>query len=448
MLQGMGKSGVGSGYAIQTSSDNNLIEYNEIRNTSYIGIRFGGNHTVVKNNFIDTFCTTKDDGAGIYTWTGSSNQEFVGRKVTGNIVINGIGAHEGTPSTASQAEGIYLDDNSSGVEVAGNTVHNVSSKGIYVHNARNIVVRDNRFVNNGTQLHMNHDNLGDPIRNAVVTGNVFFASKASQLTSYVGSIKDDLNQMGSMDHNYYARPVDDVLTIMTQKTTSAGRISNNYDLEGWKKSSGRDLASRRSPMAIPTFKIVNLDPTNKYPHGSYSTSGTVTTGIHGSNSTLSWNSGGKLDQGALQVKGNGNSSVTIKAGSVKKSKHYVLRFSALASKNAIMKVLLLQSNSPYAALGEKVTVEIKTGRTEHEVVFPMANDELASSMRFESTDSDLTYWLDNVSLHEADAEAINPEDYIRFEYNPTKTDKSIPLDGTYVDMKNTTYSGTLFQTKV
>ena len=443
LLQGMGKSGVGNGYAIHATSNNNLIEYNEIKNTAYIGIRFGGNYTTVKNNLIDNFCITKDDGAGIYTWTGSSNQEFVGRKIIGNIIINGIGAHEGTPSSKPQAEGIYLDDNTSGVEVVGNTVENVSSKGIYVHNARNIVVKENRFVNNGTQLHMGHDNLGNPIRNAQILDNIFFASKSAQLASYVGSVKDDINQMGNLDRNFYARPADDVLTIMTQHYNLAGRQSNNYNLEGWKKTSGKDLASKRSPLIIPTFKIVNLDSYNKYAYGTYSTSSTVTSGIHGSNSNLSWNSGGKLDQGALQVRSNGNSSVTLKTGSLKRDKHYVLKFSAMASKNAILKVLLMQSNSPYATLGEKVTVEIKTNRNEYEVILPIANDEYASSLRFEATDSDLTYWLDNVALHEAEAESIDPADYIRFEYNPTKTNKTIALDGTYVDMKNTTHSGSL-----
>jgi hypothetical protein len=290
---------------------------------------------------------------------------------------------------------------------------------------------------------MGHDNLGYPIRNATVTDNIFFASQAGQLASYVGSVKDDIKEMGNLDRNYYARPVDDVLTILTQNFIAGGTRTNTYDLDGWKKAHGKDLYSKRSPLTIPTFKIVNLDNFNKYPYGNYSASSTVTTGIHGSNSNISWSAGGKLDGGALQVKSNGNSSVTIKAGSLRKSKHYVLRFSAVSSKNAILKVLLMQSNSPYAVLGEKVTVELKTGRSEYEVIIPITSDESAASMRFEATDSDLTYWLDNVALHEAEAEAINPEDYIRFEYNATKMDKSIPLDGTYVDMKNVTYSGTL-----
>ena len=443
LLQGMGRSGVGNGYAVHATSDNNLIEYNEIKNTAYIGIRFGGNHTVVKNNFIDTFCITKDDGAGIYTWTGSSNQDFVGRKITGNIVLNGIGAHEGTPSAKPQAEGIYLDDNSSGVEVIGNTVANVSSKGIFVHNARNIVIRENRFVNNGTQLHMGHDNLGYPIRNATITDNVFFASQAGQLASYVGSVKDDIKEMGNLDRNYYARPADDVLTILTQNFIAGGTRTNTYDLDGWKKAHGKDPASKRSPVKIPAFQIVNMDNSNQYAHGTYSASNTVTTGIHGSNSNISWSAGGKLDGGALQVKSNGNSSVTIKAGSLRKSKHYVLRFSAVSSKNAILKVLLMQSNSPYAVLGEKVTVELKTGRSEYEVIIPITSDESAASMRFEATDSDLTYWLDNVALHEAEAEAVDPKDYIRFEYNPTRETKNVSLDGTYVDMKNVSYSGSV-----
>ncbi|HLW33737.1 MAG TPA: right-handed parallel beta-helix repeat-containing protein, partial [Aequorivita sp.] len=50
-IPGLGISGIGSGYAIEVVSDNSLVEYNEIVNTGYLGIRFGGNHTVVKNNY-------------------------------------------------------------------------------------------------------------------------------------------------------------------------------------------------------------------------------------------------------------------------------------------------------------------------------------------------------------------------------------------------------------
>src|SRR5690606_11496551 len=62
VYHGMGKTGIGSGNGLEVASDNSLVEYNEILNTGYVGIRFGGNNTVIKNNYINNFCLLKDDG--------------------------------------------------------------------------------------------------------------------------------------------------------------------------------------------------------------------------------------------------------------------------------------------------------------------------------------------------------------------------------------------------
>src|SRR5207244_7696674 len=50
------------------------------------------------------------------------------------------------------------------------------------------------------------------------------------------------------------------------------------------------------------------------------------------------------------------------------------------------------------------------------------------------------YWLDNIQLTEVDATLTNPDDYIRFEYNPTNTSTTVSLDGDYLDVKNKKYS--------
>lgn len=443
VFSGMGKSGIDNGVGILSSSDNTLIEYNEVINTGYTAIRFGGNSTVIKNNFINNYCLTKDDGAGIYTWTGSSNKEFYGRKIVGNVIINGIGAVEGTPSTTAQAEGIYLDDNVSGIEITENTIGNASGKGIYIHNTRNIVLKNNTFFNNGVQLRMSHDNLGNPIRNATVTDNIFFSKKATQMTSFITSVKDDLKDMGPLDRNYYSRPVDDIETIMTQKFLSSGRETDIFDLAGWKKEMGKDQNSNKSPVKIPAYQVLSMSNSNLYAHGSYNSETAIRSGLHSRNSKLSWVSSGKLDGGTLQVTATGSSSITMNAGALKASKHYVVKFKAMASRDAIVKVLLLQSNYPWSEVSSKVTLELKANRGEYEAIFPIDKAESAASIRIESESGDLTYWIDNVALHEAEARPVDPNNYIRFEYNPSTTNKSVSLDGNFVDVKNIAYSGNI-----
>src|SRR5690606_3012388 len=88
LLPGLGLSGDGNGVAIFAPGNNSVFEYNSISRTGYIGIHFGGNNTLVKNNFVNYFCLTKNDGGGIYTYTGNSNATLKNRKVLGNIVLN------------------------------------------------------------------------------------------------------------------------------------------------------------------------------------------------------------------------------------------------------------------------------------------------------------------------------------------------------------------------
>src|SRR5690606_18071742 len=56
MFPGSSENGDGNGVGIFALADNTLIEYNQIKDTGYSAIYFGGNSTVVKNNLIDTYC--------------------------------------------------------------------------------------------------------------------------------------------------------------------------------------------------------------------------------------------------------------------------------------------------------------------------------------------------------------------------------------------------------
>jgi hypothetical protein len=57
--------------------------------------------------------------------------------------------------------------------------------------------------------------------------------------------------------------------------------------------------------------------------------------------------------------------------------------------------------------------------------------------------ADSTVWIDNVQFYEADISFTDPDDHFRFEYNATKSPKSINLVGSYIDARNYLYSGTV-----
>ena len=97
------------------------------------------------------YCYIKDDGGGIYGG-GSGygcDQVFVQKMsyVTDNMVLNGIGAPEGTNNDYDATHGIYLDDNASNVEITGNTTANIRTSGLFLHNAHEIKITGNTVFN-------------------------------------------------------------------------------------------------------------------------------------------------------------------------------------------------------------------------------------------------------------------------------------------------------------
>ncbi len=152
-----------TGFSIYCSGGGLTATGNTVRNAGYTGIFFMGSSVFIQNNVIDSFCTTLDDGGGIYTYTGPSDTTYTNRKIIGNIVLNGIGAANGTPENYIPVQGIYLDDNSANVEVLNNTVAHCPYAGIFLHNTRDFIISGNVLYNNKYQMATQHDNLGSAI---------------------------------------------------------------------------------------------------------------------------------------------------------------------------------------------------------------------------------------------------------------------------------------------
>lgn len=227
IFAGMGGSGDGFGIGIFSNGNNNIIEYNQIINTGYIGITFNGNYVTIKNNFIDNFCITKDDGSGIYTYTGTINTTHKGRKLIGNVIVNGKGAWEGTSLPVHyMANGIYLDNGTSGVEVTDNTIGNCATQGVYIHCAHEITMKNNTIFNSGFRHLAMIERTNHPkIRNCNILNNILFANytllTAQKLVSRVNADNDNVDLFGKFSGNYYARPLDDQASSFLQKIQQA-----------------------------------------------------------------------------------------------------------------------------------------------------------------------------------------------------------------------------------
>jgi len=250
-IAGMGGSGSGQYNAVQAFGANTLIQYNKITNTGGGGISFAGNNSSVKNNYVDSFAYVKDDGGGIYTGKGGND---VNKTISGNIVLDGIGAGQGTPYTYKVfAEGIYCDDNENSITVSDNTISKCND-GIKIHNAHNITIRGNTSYNNNYQIDIDHDqSLTSAITGLNIRNNYFIAQNTGQYVVRFSTFDKDVKAFGTADSNYYARPIDDNHTFITHDPTIDS--GNWYDmatqtLAQWQNYSGQDSNSNISPKTI------------------------------------------------------------------------------------------------------------------------------------------------------------------------------------------------------
>src|SRR6185312_15189131 len=167
-----------------------------------------------------------------------------------------IGNNTGTGATNFLAEGIYCDDNSSGFTITHNTVAHCNL-GYFLHNANNITLTNNTGYNNGMGLFISNDNGATFTTNIYSHQNKFIAATATgtlgigdERTIYYATAHTsgcDICNFGSSDSNYYARPIDDNLTI---RYTIYAVADNDANLAMWQTYSGLDAHSHKSPATI------------------------------------------------------------------------------------------------------------------------------------------------------------------------------------------------------
>ncbi len=263
-IAGAAMSGNGNQQGIFIAGNGTTVQNCSVINSGYIGIHFEGNDVLIQHNFIDTFSNIKDDGAGIYTFTGSSIINS-NRRIIDNIVLNAIGAFAGAEGyyweDFGKAAGIYFDDYANHIIMSGNTVANGSWFGVFYHNANNIQLNNNLVYNfDISQLSLSQD-INQTIRNNTITGNTFIAKTAIQKTLQVelNTYNDSLRSFGTFNNNIYARPIDDNNTISINKNYSGGNGETNISLATWQSTYHQDLNSSRSFKPVADVERFQLE---------------------------------------------------------------------------------------------------------------------------------------------------------------------------------------------
>ncbi|MBO0949235.1 PA14 domain-containing protein [Fibrella forsythiae] len=448
IMPGRGKNGDGTYIGFNAvNTDNVKIENNIVDQIGYNGINFTANTTVQRNR-VSNFCLTKSDGGGIYIWNGN-RASMSGVRILGNIVFNGIGAPEGTPGGAySGANGIFLDDCTTNVEVRDNTVFNCHGLGFFLHGSLNAQFTNNTSYNNGeAQLAVNSRNGGCSPRDNLVQNNVLVSKTANQLVTKYESHLNDLTSFGQFDNNVYARPFNDEFKLRAVSNPGSGVTGADLSLAEWQGRYGKDGSSRNSPLTYKpfattgngVFKLNNTFGTTNEGWDVYSPYG---------NGRVTWDNANRLDGGSLAIgfpssSGQSNSYALASKdiGPVSQNKVYLLTFDAIASGSSKrVDVFIRQKTGSYSDLDSRAQILVGTGRQHFEFSYMANASEASAIVVFQVTEDGQTLWIDNVQVQEATRTVQNPDDFTRIEYNDTSQDKTIALSEPYRDARNTLYT--------
>ena len=453
LFAGMGSNSEDALQGITIDGQSDILEYNEVDSTGYTAIKFHGNTMTVRNNLVNTYCVVTDDGSGIYTYAGGQS----GRKIQNNIIVNGVGAPDGTyPYNDPLTNGVFLDDLANDVEVSGNSISRANGRGIGPHNAHEVTITGNTVYDcDQGHIEFNHDVLGpnDPIRNVTMTNNIFVAKKADQDVMAVRTKDDDVAQMGTFDNNYYCRPLNDKNTFRTfTYFNTPSVITRTFNLQHWISTYGYDRNSKKSPVSIAPYTIGSVSG-NMITNGSFASNVKYTQTPTGDRTVLQYDTYG-LDGGDLKVSFTGNSSNQYQSiqyyesstPTLQSGHTYRVKFSARAGSDNNTDFYCSFLGAYGVGRTDAKPFKVDNNRNEIELFFTPTTNVVNPYFEIytQNTTECPVYWLDNLTLQEVySMTATNPDDYLRFEYNATTSAKTVTLDGTYVDMKNTTYSNSV-----
>ena len=136
------------GCGISLNGCGNRASHNLIHDGPRFGILLGGNNQVIEYNHIRDMSLETEDTGAIYTggrdWLGSR-----GSVIRYNYIHDMIGYghdQQGVWQSPYFAWGIYLDDNTGGVDVIGNIVARCPRAAIHLHNGRDNFIDNNIFI--------------------------------------------------------------------------------------------------------------------------------------------------------------------------------------------------------------------------------------------------------------------------------------------------------------
>jgi parallel beta-helix repeat protein len=236
-----------------------LVQYNTIDSVAYDGIRFMGSNSQIRNNTISNFCLNLNDGGGIYTTVGIPDIKKV---IDGNVIFNGIGK-KGISSYDLIVQGIYMDSYTAYTTVINNSVYHCGGYGIMLSNGNHVTIKNNTCFDNASSMYFLEWGAPDAVNNILMTDNIFFAKGATDITLNFDSQLGTVGSFGTSDRNYFARPIDDNLTIKVYELSGGGGTGYKTFAQ-WKTFSSQDANSNKAPITVDNINKLHFiyNPTN------------------------------------------------------------------------------------------------------------------------------------------------------------------------------------------
>ncbi len=236
---------------INSSGNNNTIQYNRLENIAHNGVDIFGYGNTVYRNAIDTPCAFKGDCAGVHGY-GNNNlitTPLFDLTVRENVILDSYGNRDGSPTAfySLMGYGLFYDNGSRNVVTQGNIVAGSTSTGVIYQRSMGTVTNNilfNNSINNpsGKQLWV----TGPGTIVSTLTGNTFLGKSEGSYTLGV----DAVTNLGTSDNNgyYHNSQSAHILTGTTARS-----------LAQWRTVSGKDLNSleRVDPLMFDAYLFYN-----------------------------------------------------------------------------------------------------------------------------------------------------------------------------------------------
>jgi parallel beta-helix repeat protein len=223
--------------------------------------------STIEHNYIEGSCLVLDDCAGIYL--GFANNSVV----TGNLIVRSVGAVDGKAPVVqyTQAQGIYLDDNTENAQVTENTVID-ADHGIQIHNAHdNRIELNTLYGNRRTQIWLQAEsNLRHP--DGDVYGNTVTTNILAPITTDPAVVQTTMYANTHSFANFSGNVYSGLLAPqMAREAWSGGDIV--YGFADWKAArtqggAPRNLDPNGRQITLTGFASYQITGSNIVPNGS------------------------------------------------------------------------------------------------------------------------------------------------------------------------------------